>query len=121
MVALFVWFLGLIWVYLPCKRCRGNFDSARRPYSACRQAGFEIISMNLEDRSKLRRLLVLLSDAPGGSPIPLFLNNAAGDSRSGVPCWIGFVIVLFCVDHDRGSTIVKDRIRPVAQRYHRVQ
>ena len=70
MVALFVWFLGLIWVYLPCKRCRGNFDSARRAYSACRQAGFEMISMNLEDRSKLRRLLVSLSDAPGRLTAP---------------------------------------------------
>jgi hypothetical protein len=65
MVALFVWFLGLIWVYLRCKRCRCNLDSASRVDSACRQAGFEMISMNLKDRSKLRRLLASLSDAPG--------------------------------------------------------
>jgi hypothetical protein len=32
------------------------------------QAGFEMVGMNLEDRSKLRRLLVSLGDARPGRP-----------------------------------------------------
>ena len=38
----------------------------------------------------------------------LFLNNAAANSRAGVPSRIGLIIVLFRVDHDRGSAVVKD-------------
>src|ERR1700761_5194679 len=50
----------------------------------------------------------------------LSLNNPAGNPWSRVPCRIGFVIVLFCMDDESRSAVVKDRIWPVAERYHRV-
>ena len=76
------------------------------------QAGFEMVGMDLEDRSKLRRLLVSLGDdrpprMDRSRPSPLLLNNAAGNPPAGIPSRIGFVIILFFMDHDRRSALVK--------------
>ena len=69
----------------------------------------EILTVSLPLPAALRCPLVSLSDVRAGWLIDLlFLNNAAANSWAGVPSRIGLIIVLFRVDHDRGSAVVKD-------------
>src|SRR6202043_782410 len=42
------------------------------------------------------------------------LNDTACDSRPGVACGVGFIVVCLFVNHNRRSTFVKERVRAVA-------
>src|SRR5258706_4855943 len=49
------------------------------------------------------------------------LNDAACDSRPGVACGVGFIVVCLCVNHNRRTTFVKERVRAVAEGNVRIQ
>src|SRR5713226_7045609 len=47
--------------------------------------------------------------------IRLPLDHAAGDSRTRVPCGVGFIVVCICVNHNGRTTFVKERVRPIPE------
>src|SRR3981081_3663610 len=51
----------------------------------------------------------------------LRLNTAADDSCTRVACWVGFIVVCLFVNHNRRTTFVKERVRPVLESNVRIQ
>src|ERR1700726_2667275 len=43
------------------------------------------------------------------------LNDAACDSRPRVACGVGFIVVCLFVNHNRRTTFVKERVRPIVE------
>src|ERR1700688_1371999 len=49
------------------------------------------------------------------------LNNATGDSSTRVACGVSFIVVRFCVNHNRRATFVKEGVRSVPEGSVRIQ
>src|ERR1700676_1928865 len=63
----------------------------------------------------------LVLGAAGECPIArklakrLLLNDAAGDARTRVACGVGFIVVCLFMNHNRRTTFVKERVRPIPE------